>query len=51
MSGLNNSSDGKEELMKLGKWILVGVVAVLVAFPASAWAQKKVINFWHAHGG
>jgi sn-glycerol 3-phosphate transport system substrate-binding protein len=36
--------------MKLGKWILVGVAAMLAAFPAGVHA-KATIQWWHAHGG
>jgi len=37
--------------MRLGKWFLVGVVALLVASPASVYAKKITIQWWHAHGG
>jgi sn-glycerol 3-phosphate transport system substrate-binding protein len=32
------------------KWILITMLVVGLV-PANALAQKKVINFWHAHGG
>jgi len=32
------------------KWILITMLMVVLV-PANALAQKKVINFWHAHGG
>jgi sn-glycerol 3-phosphate transport system substrate-binding protein len=32
------------------KWILITILMVVLV-PANGLAQKKVINFWHAHGG
>ena len=37
--------------MKLSKWSLAVVLAILVIFPAGALAEKITINWWHAHGG
>jgi len=37
--------------MKLPKWSLAVVLAVLVIFPASVLAEPITINWWHAHGG
>jgi len=37
--------------MKLPKWSLAVVLAVLVIFPASVLAEQITINWWHAHGG
>jgi sn-glycerol 3-phosphate transport system substrate-binding protein len=37
--------------MKLPKWSLTVVLAVLVIFPAGVLAEPITINWWHAHGG
>jgi sn-glycerol 3-phosphate transport system substrate-binding protein len=37
--------------MKLPKWSLAVVLAVLVIFPVSVLAEPITINWWHAHGG
>ncbi len=37
--------------MKAKKWIPSVAVALLILFPASVFAAKITIQFWHAHGG
>ncbi|UCD82277.1 MAG: sn-glycerol-3-phosphate ABC transporter substrate-binding protein UgpB [Desulfobacterales bacterium] len=37
--------------MKLPKWSLAVVFAVLAIFPVSVLAEQITINWWHAHGG
>ena len=38
-------------MMKVHKWILVVSFLVAVLFPATVFAEKITINWWHAHGG